>query len=326
MRSSCSKVALCLAFTLLLSACSSHHSGSSKKRKLDPFAGTGSPYYKGRGAIPFAGGRYQVGNPYQVAGRWFKPRDQPDYDKKGLASWYGEAFHRRMTSNGEYFDMATFTAAHATLPLPSYAKVTNLENGRTVVVRINDRGPFVDTRILDVSKRAADALGYRIKGTANVRVQLIGPAPLQDKGGLQVMAMNEALSNGASLNQLASISTGSAVDTPIRVATERPRKKWVEPKQNIAYEPPSQMSETGYVVRVAIFHDMNNANAAYQQVASFGPAQIVKSIGVSGPLYRVQIGPLDNEQDAQSALETALASGYDDARIVPTQITQVSSN
>jgi rare lipoprotein A len=324
MRTSFSKAVLGLACVVFLSACSSHHSAPRKQSKLDPFAGTGSPYYKGKGAIPFAGGRYQVGKPYQVAGRWFKPHEQPGYDKSGLASWYGEAFHRRKTSNGEYFDMATLTAAHATLPLPSYAKVTNLENGRTVVVRINDRGPFVDTRILDVSKRAADALGYRIKGTAHVRVQLIGPAPLQDKGGRQVMALNDALNSGASLSQLASISQGS--DAPVQVASAKPKKKWSEPVQQVAYEPPAPEASAGYVVRVAIFHNMENANAAYQQVSGFGPAQIIRSAGVNGPLYRVQIGPLDNEQDAQSALETAIASGYEDALIVQTQITQVSSN
>ena len=325
MRVSHSKVIMGLACALLLSACSSHNS-SRQSAKLDPFAGKGSPYYRGKGAIPFAGGRYQVGNAYQVAGRWFKPHEQPGYDKKGTASWYGEAFHRRMTSNGEYFDMATFTAAHATLPLPSYAKVTNLENGRTVVVRINDRGPFVSTRVLDVSKRAADALGYRIKGTAQVRVQLIGPAPLQDRGGRQVLAMNEALNSGASFNQLVAISEGTKSDEPVQVAFAKPKRKWTEPVQQTAFEPPQQVATAGYVVRVAIFHNMENANAAYQQVAGFGPAQIIKSIGVNGPLYRVQIGPLDNEQDAQSALETAISSGYEDARIVQTQITQVSAN
>ncbi len=322
-------IMLGLTCAVLLSACSSHHKyhSPSKSNKyangLDPFAGTGSPYYKGRGAIPFAGGRYQVGKPYQVAGRTFTPHEQPGYDRKGKASWYGEAFHRRMTSNGEYFDMATLTAAHATLPLPSYAKVTNLENGKTVVVRINDRGPFVSTRILDVSKRAADALGYRNQGTANVRVQLIGPAPLNDRGGRQVLALNEAMNNGASLNQLASLSQNEDV----QVAEIAPRKKRASAVEQVAFEPePQKAFNAGYIVRVAIFHDLETASEAYQVVANMGPTQIIKAVGANGPLYRVQIGPLDNEQDAQSTLENAITSGFENARIVETQITQVSSN
>ncbi len=127
---------------------------------LAGFEGNGSPYFKGTGKIPRGGGKFHVGKPYQVAGKWFTPKAQPGYDRKGAASWYGEAFHRRKTSNGEYFDMNMLTAAHPTLPLPSYARVTNLDNGKVIVVRINDRGPFVGTRIIDLSKRSAEALGF----------------------------------------------------------------------------------------------------------------------------------------------------------------------
>jgi rare lipoprotein A len=264
-----------------------------------------------------------VGNAYQVAGRTFTPHEQPGYDKTGVSSWYGEAFHRRRTSNGEWFDMNTLTAAHATLPLPSYAMVTNLENGKQVVVRINDRGPFVNTRVIDVSKRAADVLGYRNKGTARVRVRLIGPAPLRDSNA-HMMAMNDALNNGASLSQIAQM--GDNAD--IQVASAAPRKKFMpEPVQQASYEPPVQAAPSaGYVVRVAVFHNMDNANNAYQALAGFGPTQIIKAVGANGPLYRVQIGPLENETDAQAALDSAIASGFEDARIVATQITQVSSN
>lgn len=302
------------ACLLALAGCASekstHHGFRSSG--LDPFAGKGSPYYKGKGAIPFGGGRYQVGDAYQVAGRTFVPHEQPGYDKTGVASWYGEAFHRRKTSNGEWFDMNTLTAAHATLPLPSYAMVTNLDNGKQVIVRINDRGPFVSTRIIDVSKRAADALGYRNKGTANVRVKLLGPAPINDTNA-HMIAMNEKLQSGASATQ---------------VAVAKPRRKFVEqPVQEAAYEPPVlEPSNGGYVVRVAVFHNMDNAQSAYQALAGFGPTQIIKAVGASGPLYRVQMGPLDNQKDADAALESAIAAGFDDARVVATTITQVSSN
>jgi rare lipoprotein A len=315
-------VALCAVF---LAGCSHHESGSKnnhgfKSATLDPFAGTGSPYYKKNGRIPFGGGKYHVGSPYKIAGRTYTPHEQPGYTKVGLASWYGEAFHRRKTSNGEWFDMETMTAAHPTLPLPSYAKVTNLENGKQVIVRVNDRGPFVDTRVMDLSKRAADSLGYRNKGIAKVKVQLIGPAPLHDSNA-HMMAMNDAMNSGASMNQIAAMAQGGA---DVQVATARARKKPV-----VAMEE-TQVAEvtpqSGYMVRVAVFHDRANADSAYQALAEYGPTQIVKAVGASGPLYRVEIGPIESEQDAQVALNNAVSSGYEDARIVATDMVQVSSN
>lgn len=125
------------------------------------------------------GGVYKVGKPYTVAGRRFEPKHQPDYDEVGLASWYGPGFHGRRTANGETFDQNAFSAAHPTLPLPAYARVTNLSNGRSVMVRINDRGPFSRNRVIDLSQRTADALNFRRNGTAKVRVQFVGLAPLR---------------------------------------------------------------------------------------------------------------------------------------------------
>lgn len=347
-----------LVCALFIAGCGDdgYHHGF-KSSKLDPFAGTGSPYYRGGGKIPFGGGKYYVGQPYQVAGRWFTPREQPGYDKTGVASWYGEAFHRRMTSNGEYFDMNTLTAAHATLPLPSYVLVTNLENNRQVVVRVNDRGPFVDTRVIDVSKRAADELGYRRKGTARVRVQYLGAAPLKDHGE-HLMAMNSALSTGAGKNELVAMAQDPNLrgSGNVQVAAARPMKRQPVPiaevqmtdvgqgaepdqaqggdmnpmqdqtqGQDVSAAPEPQPVQA-FIVRVAVFHSLDNANAAYQELASFGPTQIVRAVGANGPLYRVQIGPLDNSSDAQSALDSAVASGYEGARIVETQSTQVSLN
>lgn len=124
------------------------------------------------------GGRYQVGKPYKVKGKWYYPKEDPDYAKVGSASWYGSAFHGRLTANGEVYDMARLTAAHPTMPLPSYARVTNLDNGSSVIVRVNDRGPFAHNRIIDLSKRAAELLDYTSSGVAKVRVEYAGPAPL----------------------------------------------------------------------------------------------------------------------------------------------------
>jgi rare lipoprotein A len=130
------------------------------------------------GEVPKGGGVYKVGAPYKVGGRWYQPREQPDYDRVGTASWYGSDFHGRHTANGEVYDMHALTAAHPTLPMPSYAYVTNLSNNRTILVRINDRGPYVGDRMIDLSRASADALGLRGRGTGRVRVRYAGPAPL----------------------------------------------------------------------------------------------------------------------------------------------------
>ncbi|MFN3931528.1 MAG: septal ring lytic transglycosylase RlpA family protein, partial [Brevundimonas sp.] len=120
--------------------------------------------------------------PYQIRGRWYRPEEQPRYDETGLASWYGDQFHGRPTATGERFDMNALTAAHKTLPLPGLVEVTNLANGRRVVLRVNDRGPFVDSRIIDLSRGAADALDLRRAGVGEVRVRYLGRAPRQGGG------------------------------------------------------------------------------------------------------------------------------------------------
>jgi len=128
---------------------------------------------------PKGGGVYRVGSPYVVAGRVYVPQDNLHYRADGVASWYGSDFHGRSTANGEIFDAEGITAAHPTLPLPSYVRVSNLSNGRSLVVRVNDRGPYAGNRIIDVSKRAAYLLGFTVSGTAWVRVEYVGPAPLE---------------------------------------------------------------------------------------------------------------------------------------------------
>ncbi|MEO1207570.1 MAG: septal ring lytic transglycosylase RlpA family protein [Pseudomonadota bacterium] len=124
------------------------------------------------------GGHYKIGRPYKILGKWYTPKVDKTYDRTGMASWYGPGFHSKKTANGEIFDQAALTAAHPTLPLPSYAYVTNLENGRTVLVRINDRGPYTRNRIIDVSKRVSKELGFHKQGVAKVRVKYAGRAPL----------------------------------------------------------------------------------------------------------------------------------------------------
>ncbi|TWG59417.1 septal ring lytic transglycosylase RlpA family protein [Aminobacter sp. J44] len=138
--------------------------------------------------LPRGGGRDQVGKPYQVKGKWYHPKEDPNYKKSGLASWYGDAFHGRLTANGEIYDMTHLTAAHPTMPLPSYARVTNKENGNSVIVRVNDRGPYEHNRLIDVSRRAAEMLGYAHRGVARVEVEYLGRAPLHGKDDEFLMA------------------------------------------------------------------------------------------------------------------------------------------
>jgi peptidoglycan lytic transglycosylase len=165
-------IGACAIFCILLANCSNG---------VDPRYGvSASPRVVDDGeAVPKGGGVYRVGNPYTVAGRTYIPEYNPRYQATGLASWYGEDFHGRRTANGEVFDLNSISAAHPTMPLPSYARVTNLSNGRSLIVRVNDRGPYHGDRIIDVSKNAAHLLGFHASGTAWVRVEYVGRAPLE---------------------------------------------------------------------------------------------------------------------------------------------------
>lgn len=174
-----------LALTVLcatLASCSTTgDKPSGKKRSKEYFAESeygvkASPRLVKNGPVPKGGGRYMVGKPYTVKGKVYVPKDNPAYDKTGIASWYGSAFHGRQTANGELYDQYHLSAAHPTLPLPSYARVTNLENGSSVIVRVNDRGPFHSNRIIDLSNKTADLLDMQHSGTGKVRVQYVGPA------------------------------------------------------------------------------------------------------------------------------------------------------
>ena len=126
--------------------------------------------------VPKGGGHHKLGKPYKIAGVLYVPQADTKYNRTGIASWYGKLFHGRLTANGEVYDMQALTAAHPTLPLPSYVHVTNLENGHDVIVRVNDRGPYAHNRIIDMSREAARVLGFERQGTARVRVRYLGPA------------------------------------------------------------------------------------------------------------------------------------------------------
>src|SRR3954471_3550974 len=144
-------------------------------KRVDPKYGvSSSPRVVALGdPVPKGGGTYRVGKPYTVAGRIYVPEEDPNYRAEGLASWYGDDFHGRLTANGEVFDMQSLTAAHPTLPIPSYARVTNVRNSKSVIVRVNDRGPYHGNRLIDVSNKAAELLEFKGNGVARVRVEYV---------------------------------------------------------------------------------------------------------------------------------------------------------
>jgi rare lipoprotein A len=170
---------------LLLANCSGGSFGS-----LDPRYGvSSSPRVVGPGEpVPKGGGSYRVGAPYVVGGKTYVPEDNPHYRAEGVASWYGSDFHGRLTANGEVFDSQSLSGAHATLPLPSYVRVTNISNHKSVIVRINDRGPYSGNRLIDVSERAASLLGFHGGGLAPVRVEYVGRAPIEGSDDVMLTA------------------------------------------------------------------------------------------------------------------------------------------
>src|ERR1043165_9485471 len=193
---------------LVLANCAS--SGKFASRVDPKYGVSSSPRLVAMGEpVPKGGGTYRVGKPYMVAGRVYVPEEDPDYRAEGIASWYGDDFHGRLTANGEVFDMGSLTAAHPTLPITSYARVTNLSNGKSLVVRVNDRGPYHGNRLIDVSNKAAELLEFKGNGVAKVRVEYVGRAPLEGSDDRQLMA---------------TLRTGVPAPSPsaVRIASARP--------------------------------------------------------------------------------------------------------
>lgn len=232
------------------------------------------------GAAPITG-KQKVGRPYEVNGVWYHPKRDPHYDETGIASWYGPNFHGRQTANGEIFDMNELTAAHPTLPLPSRVRVTNLENGRSLVLRVNDRGPFARGRIIDVSRRAAQLLGFRDNGVARVRVQA---HPAQGDQDITV-ARRDSGDN----------DTRWLVDEALRESRGR---------------------DTRLFVQAGAFSDARSAQRLRNALADVGRTG-VSEVEINGDeLYRVRIGPISSVNAADNMLNQVVRLGYDEARIV----------
>lgn len=176
-----------MAACLALANCAS--SGKFASRVDPKYGVSSSPRVVAWGEpVPKGGGTYRIGKPYMIAGRTYVPEEDRTYRAEGLASWYGDDFHGRLTANGEVFDMGALTAAHPTLPMPSYARVTNVSNGKSLVVRVNDRGPYHGNRLIDLSNKAAELLDFKGNGVARVRVEYVGRAPLEGSDDRQLMA------------------------------------------------------------------------------------------------------------------------------------------
>lgn len=179
------KISAVLAASLVLANCGTSKSGFLASK----YGASASPKVVSENQrVPVGGGYAKVGKPYIIAGRVYQPSDPSHYSATGLATWYGDDFHGRMTANGEVFNTFSVSAAHPTLPLPSYIRVTNLSNGRSIVARVNDRGPFHSDRLLDVSERVAEALAFRNAGTAKVKIDYLGKAPQEGSDDARLIA------------------------------------------------------------------------------------------------------------------------------------------
>jgi len=204
------RVLVLVAGGLLLANCSANS-------RIDPKWGvTASPRVIEDGApVPKGGGRYRVGKPYTIAGKTYVPEEDVNYKAEGLASWYGSDFHGRYTANGEIFDKESISAAHPTMPLPSYARVTNLRNNKSIVVRVNDRGPYVGNRVIDLSARVARLLEFHGHGLTRVKVEYVGRAPLSGSDDRKLVA---------------TLRDGNAPPAKVQVASSKDFAPYFDPK------------------------------------------------------------------------------------------------
>lgn len=255
-----------------------------------------------------AGGIYKVGKPYKIAGEWYYPRENTKYDNIGIASWYGPKFQGRRTANGEIFDMNLLTAAHPTLPMPVMVQVTNLENGRSMKLRVNDRGPFKKNREIDLSRRAAEILGFKDKGTARVRVKYLHRAPLYNQRG-QLISGDESDSfvfdkpYTPTRDRYVSAAPITEVETKSLDGQDLPSKKSVLPKQK-------------YYVQLGVFSRKDSAEALRQKLGQIGQIEVSELTSGGRQLYRVRVGPVNSRVDANILVDDVLDNGHQDAFIL----------
>lgn len=245
-------------------------------------------------------GIYKIGTPYEINGTTYYPKEDYSYKEEGISSWYGPDFHAGKTANGETYDMYALTAAHRTLPLPSIVKVTNLENGKSLVLRVNDRGPFVKNRIIDVSKKAARILGFHRKGTTKVRVELMEKESKELKAYL--------LSKGRRGTNV-SLSYEEPIYTP------KDNKVEVEPMAPIVYgeDLPSKISATcpqGIYIQMASFSSPKNAETFANSLKEKGNVVLYKIKVKDKEFFRVRLGPFPSAEKAIPTLDKLKSEGF----------------
>ena len=274
-------------------------------------------------------GHYKVGDPYQISGIWYYPHVDYDYDETGIASWYGPNFDGKPTANGETFNMNELTAAHRTLPLPSLVEVTNLENGRKIRLRVNDRGPFAKSRIIDISRQGAQLLGFRVNGTAKVRVKILAAESRQlaavakgetllAESGSPIMVDKLPKADVAS-ESLSPPPGADVADAPDQVSSIGTVETPSEPAVTTAPEPEViqvPVVDTGIYVQAGAFSQFDNANRARAILSQVGDVKVSQVLVNGVDLFRVRVGPVANVAEADMLLERMVGVGYPDARII----------
>jgi rare lipoprotein A len=269
---------------------------------------------------------YKVGNPYQINGVWYYPAEDFAYDETGIASWYGPGFHGGTTANGEPYDMDAETAAHKTLPMPSLVEVTNIENGRRITARINDRGPFVPGRIIDLSRRSAEMLGMDRAGTARVRVRILAEQSLAMKaaatgGEVQVATavprtpvvsadMPVTSSSYAGPGATGAATTAAPMGPETTATGASVAETPAPPVTTIPVRP------TGIYVQAGSFTQAQNAEKLRQELARLGRAQVTVADVHGTQYYRVRLGPVGSVAEGDRLLAHVISTGHGDARIV----------
>jgi len=308
------RAAAVMAATGLLSACSETQLAFHMTKKIEEATAN---------SASATHGNYKIGDPYQVEGVWYTPREDFAYDESGIASWYGPGFHSKRTANGDTYDQNALTAAHPTLQMPSKVQVTNLENGRSIALVVNDRGPYKRGRILDVSRRAAQLLGFDGNGTARVRVRVLPNESLQlaalagrkgpviAQGAPRVAPEVPAVPREQVTVAALAPPGGSPAPTPASVA----------PRAAVAASlPPSVVLErvkpTSIFVQAGAFVQQANAERLKARLASFGSAQISEYKQGNQHFYRVRVGPLATVEEADRTLGRVVGFGQTDARVV----------
>lgn len=289
----------------------------------------------GPASEPRKAGTYKVGNPYQIAGTWYYPKEDYDYREEGVASWYGPGFHGQLTANGEVYDQRDMTAAHRTLPLPSMVRVTNLDNGRSLVLRINDRGPFAKNRIIDISERGAQLLDFVNKGTARVRVEILAEESLALKRALLdggsvpddmpvIAAAPRGAVQGETLAAPLPAAPPAPAPAPIRASVQAaaPQPAALVPLVSTAAaatppaSPAPASSGIGTYVQAGAFSDADNVRRLEAQLNGVAPV-VVTPVEIDGrKLLRVRLGPIASDAEAERVLAAVQAQGLPGARVV----------